>query len=149
MISDGPVFESRKYRRLFEPQEDERLRCLVDKFGAQDWVWIASHMPHRTARQCRERYKTYLCPEVNVTPWTEEEDRLLLSKYAANGSKWADFRPFFEKRTVNNIKNRWHTLTRRSLFEGEKLSKDANPLAVFQVEHLLNSSGVCSTARNL
>jgi hypothetical protein len=104
---------ARKYRRIFEPHEDERPRKLVDQFGAEDWVYIAARMRNRTARQCRERFKTYLCPGVNVAPWTEAEDKLLLEKYDQLRTKWVDFRQFFPHRTVNNIKNRWHTLSRR------------------------------------
>jgi hypothetical protein len=149
MVAEPPVFESRKYRRIFEPQEDDRLRHLVEQFGPEDWIWISSHMPHRTPRQCRERYKTYLCPDVNVTPWTEAEDQMLLAKYGEFGSKWAEFRPFFQKRTVNNIKNRWHTLARRSRLDGEKGSSEGDeggntdPLAIFDIANLLSRPVVC------
>jgi hypothetical protein len=149
MSTHRPSSESHPYRRIFEAKEDERLRRLVDQYGTEDWSWIAAHMPNRTRRQCRERYKTYLCPEVNVSPWSEVEDRMLLAKYNEIGSKWAEFRPFFQRRTVNNIKNRWHTLVRRERLDGEKASSDAgepavaNPLAVFQIANLLNGPAVC------
>jgi hypothetical protein len=141
--------DSHKYRRIFEPHEDERLRRIVEQLGPEDWVWVASHMPNRTARQCRERYKTYLCPELNISPWTEEEDRLLMSKYEELGSRWTEFRPFFKQRTVNNIKNRWHTLERRSRLGSEKAPSDASdekrhqPLAAFDIASLLNRPFVC------
>jgi hypothetical protein len=137
-------YDARKYRRIFEPHEDERLRRIVEQFGPEDWVWIASHMPNRTARQCRERYKTYLCPELNVSPWTEAEDLLLMTKYDELGSRWTEFRPFFKKRTVNNIKNRWHTLARRYRLGGdpppiaENEEKPRKRLAALEIENLLN-----------
>jgi hypothetical protein len=144
---------SRQYRRLFQPHEDDLLRKLVEQFGTDDWIWIAVQMPNRTARQCRERYQTYLCPEVNISPWTDPEDKLLMEKFEELGSKWADYRPFFKNRTVNNIKNRWYTITRRKKLEAEYLAKTHNPpdtqpddqqseggdpMAVFDIAHLLN-----------
>jgi hypothetical protein len=149
MISRAALCEPRKYRRIFEHHEDERLRQLVERFGAGDWLWISSHMPNRTPRQCRERYKTYLCPEVNIEPWSEEDDRLLLEKYQECGSKWADFRQFFSHRTVNNIKNRWHTLARRARMEGEVGSSEpeegvpVNPVSMFAIANLLNKPVDC------
>jgi hypothetical protein len=148
MLSEPPVFESRQYRRIFGSHEDERLRQLVEEYGSRDWRWIARHMPNRTPRQCRERYNTYLCPEVNVSPWTKEEDRMLLEKFTELGSRWADIRPFFKSRTVNNIKNRWHRLARQSRIEGEGGSSDideaspVNRLAVFEIANLLNKPAV-------
>jgi hypothetical protein len=139
-MNSAPNVDDHKYRRIFGPQEDESLRLLVQQFGTNDWAWIASHMTDRTPRQCRERWKTYLCPDVNVAPWTEPEDRLLMEKYAEFGSRWSDFRPFFENRTVNGIKNRWHTLARRArLAQLEtKVQGEADPAEVFHVARLLN-----------
>jgi hypothetical protein len=80
---------------------------------------------------------------VNIAPWTEEEDRLLLAKYAEAGPKWAYFRPFFRQRTVNNIKNRWHTLARRERLDAEKEGRTKGPLAMFAIANLLNTQVLC------
>ena len=107
------VLEQKKYRTLFTPAEDDKLRTLVDTYGTNAWMMIASHLPSRTARQCRERYNTYLSPNVDNSPWTCQEDRLLVRKVLECGSKWSVIRSFFGNRTVNNIKNRWNTVMRR------------------------------------
>ena len=104
---------SKKYRNLFTPEEDQRLIQLVALYGTESWHVIAAHLPPRTSRQCRERYKTYLSPDVDVSPWTRDEDRLLVQKVQQFGCKWAQIRGFFGQRTVNNIKNRWNTVIRR------------------------------------
>jgi myb proto-oncogene protein len=150
--SDSPrpcASDSRKYRRIFEPHEDERLLRVVEQFGTDDWVSVAANMPNRTARLCRVRSRTYLCPDVNVSPWTQAEDRLLMSKYEELGSRWIEFRPFFKKRTVNGIKNRWHTLARRGQSGGDDQcaapsdAKRRRPVAPFDIENLLNRPVAC------
>ena len=79
-----PILDGgKKYRKVFSPHEDEQLAELVERMGAKNWDVIASYIPNRTARQCRERWKFYLCPSVNRTPWTSDEDRRLLCKYRA------------------------------------------------------------------
>ena len=37
-------------------EEDCKIRNLVDKYGAKKWSVIASHLPGRIDKQCRERY---------------------------------------------------------------------------------------------
>lgn len=36
-------------------EEDELLRLLVKEFGPRKWAVIASHLPGRVDKQCRER----------------------------------------------------------------------------------------------
>ena len=36
-------------------QEDDRMRALVEKYGARKWSIIASNLPGRVGKQCRER----------------------------------------------------------------------------------------------
>ena len=98
----------------FTDAEDERLRELVATYGPLDWHVIADHMENRNARQCRERWRNYLCPEVENGPWTDEEDRLLDEKFAIYGPKWKMIATFFPSRTDINIKSRWQVHLRRA-----------------------------------
>jgi hypothetical protein len=66
-------------------------------------------MPGRTARQCRERWSSYLSPDIRVGRWTEEEDSDLLTCISQYGFKWATIAPHFNGRSSSDVKNRWHS----------------------------------------
>ena len=98
-------------RTKFSPEEDDRLRELVDKYGTNDWAKIALALGGRTSRQCRERYKNFLQPSLVNGPWTPEEDELLIRLYHHYGPNWvAMHRIHFPTRSNNNIKNHWAIL---------------------------------------
>jgi hypothetical protein len=63
---------------------------------------------------------------VNRTRWTTDEDRLLLTKYRELGPRWTVIRQFFNNRSVNNVKNRWNSVTRkiRALALNERSERD-------------------------
>ena len=46
--------------------EDALLLDLTGRFGVTDWCLIASAMETRTARQCRERYKNHVKPNLRI-----------------------------------------------------------------------------------
>ena len=92
----------------FTLDEDKRLKNLVAKYSDNDWKLIATYMPGRSARQCRERYIGYLSPSLVFKPWSEDEDNLLIQKLTEIGPKWSKMVPFFEGRSDCNIKNRWY-----------------------------------------
>lgn len=100
-------------RRNFTKEEDERLFILVQYYGEKNWDYISKMMPFRSARQCKDRYKNYLSPEINLKPWTKEEDLLLIKKYNELGQKWVQISQFFKGRSDNSIKNRWYNHLRQ------------------------------------
>ena len=99
-------------RRCFTQEEDEKLKELVNVHGAFDWETIASHMPDRNPRQCRDRYTKYLASNLNRNSWTKEDDERLLQKYAELGNRWSVIASFFEGRTDVQIYNRIMCLSR-------------------------------------
>jgi hypothetical protein len=97
-------------RRKFSPEEDERLMTLVPQIG-NDWATIARHLIARTPRQCKERWRHYLSPDVVVGNWTRDEDELLLAKAAQIGPRWTEIAHHFPGRTDIGVKNRYIALT--------------------------------------
>lgn len=113
----GPsLSNSGRYRSVFTASEDHQLTRLVGEYGEDNWAKVAQRMHHRTSRQCRERWFTYLSPNINLGPWSDEEDVLLVQLFPEIGTFWSRYLLYFKNRTVNNIKNRWHTLSRRKDF---------------------------------
>lgn len=107
--------KERNKKRKFTPEEDEKLRELVQSHGQKQWDVIARNIStDRTARQCRDRWKHYLSPSVSQKEWTITEDRLLLTCTQKYGAQWAALVKFFPGRTDINLKNRWNKLQRKS-----------------------------------
>lgn len=109
----------------FTPEEDEMIRKLVDEIGEDNWQAVAERMPGRNTRQCRERWRNYLSPNVERGPWTKEEDELLQQKYQEYGARWIKIAPFFPQRTDINVKNRWLMLQRHIKKQQRNLEKMA------------------------
>jgi hypothetical protein len=120
-------------KTVFTPVEDALLLALVRQFGRTHWINVASRMPPRTARQCRERWINYLNPELSQAPWTSGEDDILRSKYKEFGPKWVQIAEFLPRRSANSIKNRVAVLERRSRRTGQSavVDKEDDPVARF------------------
>jgi hypothetical protein len=107
-------------RQKFSVQEDEQLRALVDELGIDSWSEVASRLGTRSARQCRERFKNYLSPNLRNGQWSEDEDRLLAEKFKEFGAKWSIIVGFFPSRSEVNLKNRWTQLQNRGAHDLEQ-----------------------------
>lgn len=95
-------------KRLFTSTEDQVLKILVNIFGDKRWNEIASFIPGKTNRQCRERYKIYLAPGINREEWTKEDDDKLIYYISQHGPKWSALTKYFPGRTANSLKNRYN-----------------------------------------
>lgn len=114
MISDSSDdSEPRIRRQKFSEAEDRLLSSLVDTVGTSHWYLIASKMPGRTPRQCRDRWNHYLAPQTNVSEWTPEEDQLLLNKIKEIGKQWSKLSALFPGRTGTSVRNRVCKLSRQ------------------------------------
>ena len=103
----------RKDNRRFEYEEDKKLKALIQQFGEKNWNFIASMMPGRNRRQCKDRWEQHLSPKVNNTPWTEEEEVLLKGLVQKFGNDWIKIARMFEGRPLPQVRNKWRTLQRR------------------------------------
>jgi hypothetical protein len=99
-------------------QEDEMIIHFVQENGIKDWSKLASLLPGRLGKQCRERWRNHLDPDVNRAPWTDEEDQILIDWHEKIGSKWVKMADYLPGRSDNAIKNRWNsTLAKRIEYE--------------------------------
>lgn len=117
-------------RSGFTPDEDYHLINLVAQYGKNAWGTIASYMEKRNARQCKDRYTSYLSPTINNGPYSQEEDDLLRQKYLEIGPKWVKISKFFSNRTDISIKCRWAILNRKDMkMKGKNIqSADENTI---------------------
>ena len=99
-----------KSRRMFTVEEDRLIVSYIQRVGRVDFPAIAAQLPGRTTRQVRDRYKSYLRPDITNKPWTHEEDRLLIQKHAEYGPRWSRIQAYFPDRSTVNIKNRWASI---------------------------------------
>lgn len=86
-------------------EEDNRLReaiVLLDN----DWARIAEHVGNRSGDQCSKRWREVLDPTINKTPWTAEEDRLLVEFYHKHGSCWQVISTYLNNRRALQCRNR-------------------------------------------
>jgi hypothetical protein len=107
--SDGHTTGSERKCQRWTLEEDRLLGDAVSRYGPKNWKKIASQVPNRTSRQCRDRWIEYLDPTLRHGDWTEEEDQLLIEQRQLLGNKWAKIAQNFPNRTGNEIKNRWYS----------------------------------------
>ena len=100
-------------RRVFSPEEDQKLIELVNQYGTSDWGKIASLMEDRNPRQCRERWKHYLCVgEARKEPFSPEEDKKIAEMVDILGPKWTRIAALLPKRTDLDVKSRFQNFIR-------------------------------------
>ncbi|MDR1207986.1 MAG: hypothetical protein LBJ89_01390 [Holosporales bacterium] len=125
-------------RQAFTADENSLLRQLVDPLGYNNWTVIASNFQNRTSRQCKFHWNHFLAPNFNFSPFSSEEDKLLVDLVAKNGPKWTTLSVLFPGRTDASLKNRYHLLgCKRAKFLTESLTsshsdtetEDVDPVA--------------------
>ena len=96
-------------------EEDEIIMQYVQEKGQVHWSKLALKLKGRTGKQCRERFKDHLDPNVTHSPWTQEEDDQLIQLHETYGNQWTKLVSFFEGRSENQIKNRWNSTLKKRI----------------------------------
>jgi hypothetical protein len=116
---DSDLFKPRQTRQHFTPEDDEEIVRAVGDNKYPDWNAVATRVPGKTGRQCRERFHHYLSPTLTQAPWTPAEDDLVKRLFDDYGPDWARIAVHFAgTRTNHNIKNRWNNHIRPMAFGG-------------------------------
>jgi hypothetical protein len=113
IITSIPMIQRFASKGKFKQQEDYLLIAAVGSCVTVDWSLVATAVPGRTARQCRERWNNYVKPSLNTEEWTDIEDALLLEKFREFGPKLQLIAQYFEGRARNKVRNRIFALQRR------------------------------------
>jgi len=90
-------------------EEDNLLLEAVHENQGKNWKKIAEALNGRTDVQCLHRWQKVLNPDLKKTPWTEEEDNLLLKLVESNGpQKWTYISEHLPGRIGKQCRERWH-----------------------------------------
>jgi len=121
-------------RGVWSKEEDIALTKAVLKSdeetnGGFKWGKIARIIKTRSAKQCRERWKSQIDPSINKSEWSEEEHQKLLKLQNSLGNRWSVISKHFDNRPEGFIKNKWNIHHSRSVFRPKKYRK-IEPLSV-------------------
>ena len=114
----GTINKKLYQKKKFSNAED----FLITSLRSKDYSWkeIATLIPNRTPRQIRERFRDYLSQERLTSPWTKDEDYMLLESIKLYGNKWKLISKIISGRTSVDIKNRANNLKRNKIFLSEE-----------------------------
>jgi pre-mRNA-splicing factor CDC5/CEF1 len=108
--------------------EDEVLKAAVSKYGLNNWARVSSLLARKSAKQCKERYESWIDPRISKQEWTREEDERLLHYARVFPSAWRTVAQLMSSRTASQCIQRYQQL----LDEEEK--KQSGEFALTGVE---------------
>lgn len=112
-------------------EEDDKIIEMV-KIHGKSWSKISKILPSRNGKQIRDRFINILDPSIKKGKFSLEEDLKLLNLYKTFGTKWAMISKFFDNRTADMIKNRYHSSIKKNLKFLEDVENEYSQKNVFR-----------------
>ncbi|KAJ3432758.1 snRNA-activating protein complex subunit [Anaeramoeba flamelloides] len=103
-------------------EEDEMLKKYQRKY-TNNWKIISKHLKNRTSKQCRERWKNSLDPNLKKGKWSEKEDQILIEKHSEYGNSWSQIQKFLPGRSANLVKNHWNSKFSKKIVSNNHFKK--------------------------
>ena len=132
-------------RHWSETEDGILLSAMLRSPLPLKWAQVATRVPNRSGKQCRERYFNHLHNKVKATEWSPLEDAMICRLNKVIGSKWVEISRLMPGRSDNSCKNRWHYLRRHFEKYASSLSDEANrsPVSPLQARllHLARENG--------
>ena len=137
-LDPAPIHAKGKPKCRWTAEEDQLLLKSISEFGTHNWKIIATKVPGRTSKQCRERWVGKLSPDVISSEWSEQEDELLKTLHEELGNQWAKISKHLNGRSMIAVKNRWCCLKRKFNHEAgsspKPLQHEEKPIPAQQLE---------------
>ena len=117
--SDISQEEEKEKRAEWTPEEDFYMLSYITSYGPQNWSLVADYMNARfpwdkkSSKQCRERWYNKLDPAICHSPWTKQEEALLVLSHMKYKNRWCDISNALKGRHNNMIKNRFYSIFRK------------------------------------
>ena len=105
--------------------EDAVLRHHVVDVKTTRWSLIATALPGRNGKQCRERWHNHLKPDINKDDWTAEEDEIVRAAHGEVGNKWTEIARRLKGRTDNQVC--FHALVKQNAAGSDAQDDAQNP----------------------
>jgi hypothetical protein len=129
-------------------EEDKILREKRLLYGRK-WAKIASFLPGRHGKQCRERYVNHLNPELTKSEWTDDEEAVLIAMRQVHGNRWANISKELPGRSDNDVKNHWYSTIKRKFSQHGEQVRNKNSCAQYSIYTLANLNTLNGNFSNL
>ncbi|GJM96641.1 hypothetical protein PR202_ga13502 [Eleusine coracana subsp. coracana] len=107
------------------PEEDATLARLADEHGGCHWRRVADHMPGRSSRQCRDRWRHHLPHDEYHRPFTADDDEELARLFLRRAGRWSAVSRAAHRRTSRVMRRRWKEIRDSDAFLSKLWKPDA------------------------
>ena len=125
LVTEKPeVKKKRKVDIKWTDQEDAILSETVLTSSEQpfkSWTSLVNLFPGRNGKKIRDRWVNHLDPNLNLAPFSREDNILLWEGRKTYGNKWVEISAncFNLTRSENHVKNQWYSASFKKFVAGE------------------------------